>query len=89
MENINIQSDIRNFIEKNSTSALPPYKFEFVPYVSEFESKLNKNENYTKVPRDIQENIKQFISNVFYSEPPQAEVTKNHLNKNIIILLSA
>jgi hypothetical protein len=74
MENINILSDIRNFIEKNSTNSLPPYKFEFVPYISEYENKLSHNENYSRIPKDIQENVKQFISNVFYSEPPEAEV---------------
>jgi len=73
MENINIVSDIRNFIEKNSSSALPPYKFEFVPYVSELENNIN-NENQTKIPKEIQTSVKQFISNVFYIDPPETEV---------------
>ena len=67
----------RNFIEKNSTSAIPPYKFEFVPYVSEFENKLN-NEYQIKIPKDIQASVQQFISNVFYIDPPESEV--NQLN---------
>jgi hypothetical protein len=82
MENINILSDIRSFIEKNATSALPPYKFEFVPYVSEFDNKLN-NEYYSKIPKEIQDSVKQFISNVFYVEPPESEVLS--LYKIIII----
>jgi hypothetical protein len=73
MENINILSDIRTFIEKNATSALPPFKFEFIPYVSELDNKLN-NGNYAKIPKEIQNNVKQFISNVFYVEPPETEV---------------
>jgi len=73
MENINILSDIRTFIEKNATSSLPPFKFEFVPYVSEFDNKLN-NGNNSKIPKEIQDNVKQFISNVFYVEPPETEV---------------
>ena len=73
MENINILSDIRNFIDKNSNSALPPYKFEFVPYVSELENKLN-TEYQMKIPKEIQASVKEFITNVFYIDPPETEV---------------
>ena len=80
MENINIQSDIREFIEQNSTNHLPPYKFEFIPYVSEIESKNNSsnsnNQNGNNIPKDTLENVKNFISNVFFSTIPENNTVK-------------
>lgn len=71
MEGVNAKADIRYFIEKNATNCLPPYKFEFIPYISELDSKT-KNEqcNY---PKEVVNNVKNFISNVFYLEPPESE----------------
>lgn len=71
MENINVQSDIRQFIESNATNSLPPYKFEFIPYMSEIDSKVSESNNY---PKEVISNVKNFISNVFYLEPPELEV---------------
>lgn len=79
METINIQSDIRNFIEKNATNALPPYKFEFIPYMSE--ETIIENKSY---PKDVVDKVKSFMSNVFFVEPPESEV-----NLIFIILLTA
>ena len=39
MELINPQADVREFIEFNDTNCLPPYKFEFIPYVSDISEK--------------------------------------------------
>lgn len=79
MEGINIQADIRAFIEKNATNALPPYKFEFIPYISEIDSRSNIESQ--KYPKDVLANVKNFISNVFYLEPPESEVSK-YFNRN-------
>jgi len=50
MELINTQADIREFIELHDTNCLPPYKFEFIPYISDIhesgvETKENKSKN--------------------------------------------
>jgi hypothetical protein len=71
MEAVNVQADIRNFIETNATNSLPPYKFDFIPYVSELEAK-NSTE-ITNLPKETLTNVKNFISNVFYLEPPESE----------------
>ena len=72
MEAINVQADIRSFVEKNATSSLPPNKFEFIPYMSEVDSRANVESN--KYPKEVLDNVKNFISNVFYTEPPESEV---------------
>lgn len=72
MENINVQSDIREFIEKNATNSLPPYKLEFIPYVSEIESKTDHD--FVNYPNTILSDVRDFISNVFFIEPPENEV---------------
>jgi hypothetical protein len=73
METINVQADIRGFIEKNTTNCLPPYKFEFIPYQSEIDSQSNLESN--KYPKEVLLNLKSFISNVFYTEAPESEVS--------------
>ncbi len=73
MESINVQADIRRFIESNATNSLPPYKFEFIPYLSEIDSRINLETN--KYPKELLTNVKSFISNVFYVEPPESEVS--------------
>ena len=45
-EAINTTEDIKMFIEKNSTNSLPPYKFEFVPYTSEVQSRHYEQASY-------------------------------------------
>jgi hypothetical protein len=75
MENINVQYDIREFIENNSTNDIPPYKFEFIPYISEIESKNtsanNGNSIQNSIPKVTLDNVKNFISNVFFSSIPE------------------
>lgn len=83
MEGINVQYDIREFIETNSTNDIPPYKFEFIPYVSEIESKNivanNGNINQNNIPKVTLDTVKNFISNVFFSSIPE--------NNNVKILI--
>lgn len=75
MENINVQYDIREFIENNSTNDIPPYKFEFIPYISEIESKSitanNGNNIQNSIPKVTLDTVKNFISNVFFSTIPE------------------
>ncbi len=82
MENINTQYDIREFIENNSTNDIPPYKFEFIPYISEIDTKstvgTNGNNNQNSIPKVTLDNVKNFISNVFFSSIPE--------NENVIYL---
>jgi hypothetical protein len=46
---------------------LPPYKFEFIPYTSEIK-------NNSTLPKDMLSNVKNFISNVFFTEQPEIEM---------------
>lgn len=39
VETVNTNADIKDFIEKNATNLLPPYKFEFVPYTSDVQTR--------------------------------------------------
>ena len=70
MESINVNADIKSFIQKNTTNRLPPYKFEFIPYTPEIR-------NNQTVPKDILSNVKTFISNVFFSEQPEIEINSS------------
>jgi hypothetical protein len=67
---VNTQSDIKDFIEKNSTNVFPPYKFEFVPYTSDVQTKHFDQTNY---PIEIINSVKNFISKTFFSEIPEIE----------------
>jgi hypothetical protein len=68
MESINVNADIKTFIQSNSSNSLPPYKFEFIPYSPEID---NIHKEY---PIDVVNSVKNFISNVFFAEPPEMEV---------------
>jgi hypothetical protein len=46
VESVNTSFDIKDFIEKNSTNIFPPYKFEFVPYTSDCQTKHYDQANY-------------------------------------------
>ena len=74
MEDINIQADIRAFIEKHSTNAIPPYKVEFYPFVSELDNK--NNEEFINYPKAILTNVKNFFSNIFHVEVPHNNEVK-------------
>ena len=77
MESINIQNDIKEFVDNNSTNDVPPYKYEFIPYISEIDSKSNDNlitngQNLQNIiPKNTFDNVKNFISNVFLDSIPE------------------
>jgi hypothetical protein len=66
MENININKDIFNYINKNSTNALPPFKIDYIPYISELSmNNFNKNKINNNIDKDIIKEVNIFIENIF------------------------
>jgi len=65
------RSEIEEFIDKNATNLPPPYKFEFIPYCSEVQTK-----HFEHTPNSIEiiNNVKTFISNQFCTEIPEVEL---------------
>ena len=63
IENINIRKDIFDYIIKNSTTALPPEKYKYSPYIFDEEKKyINYTMNNNK---DIYNEVKAYILNSF------------------------
>ena len=78
MENINIIKDINEFIYKNTTKDIPPFKHDYIPYLSE----LNKNKMNLKIDKNILNDIKNFIENNFTSNKTKEMIifkNKNNL----------
>ena len=78
MENINIIKDINEFIYKNTTKDIPPFKHDYIPYLSE----LNKNKMNLKVDKNILNDINNFIENNFTSNKTKEMIifkNKNNL----------
>ncbi len=91
MESINVKFDLREFIENNSTNNIPPYKFEFIPYLSEIDSKSvisnNGNNLPNSIPKVTLDTVKNFISNVFFSAIPETnDVNFNNINLITILI---
>lgn len=61
-DDININKDIKNFINQNSTNDLPPFKYEFIPYSS------NIGKRYKNIPNNIIKDIRNFISTIFNND---------------------
>jgi len=61
-DDININKDIKNFINQNSTNDLPPFKYEFIPYSS------NLGKRYKNIPNNIIKDIRNFISTIFNND---------------------
>ena len=81
MEDINIKKDIFSFINNNSTNDIPPYKYEFVPYISEYDLKK------TSTNDSVISSVRTFISNVFYNEIPEENKFINDKTQNEIELI--
>ena len=91
-ENININKDINKYINNNKTSITQLYKYEYIPYISEFENSLPKEQNtnnnysYSRYSENVINNVKLFISNIFTKERPN-EINPNSIyNKNKLVL---
>ena len=78
-ENINIKRDINKFINNNKTQITQLYKYEYVPYISEFENKIVKDKNMPNIYSEkVKISVKLFMSNVFSKAKP------NEINPNSI-----
>ena len=86
-ENINIKKDINKFINNNKTQITQLYKYEYVPYISEFENKIVKDKNIPHIYSEkVKNSVKLFMSNVFSKEKP-SEINPNSIYyKNKLIL---
>ena len=77
MENINIIKDINEFIYKNTTKDIPPFKHDYIPYLSE----LNKNKMNLKIDKNILNDINNFIENNFTSNKTKEMIILKNKNK--------
>ena len=95
-ENININKDINKYINNNKTNIIQLYKYEYVPYISQFENilpneqqnnnNINSNINTNIYSENVIKNVKLFISNIFTKERPNEMNPHSDYNKNKIIL---
>ena len=77
-DEININKDIKDFIEQNSTNDLVPFKYEFIPYASNFGKKYKSVLN-TKIVKDVSE----FITTIFNNDTQMQNIqikNKNNIN---------
>ena len=86
-ENINDKKDINKFINNNKTQISQLYKYEYVPYISEFENKIVKDKNIPHIYSEkVKNGVKLFMSNVFSKEKPNEINPNSKYYKNEIIL---
>ena len=76
-DEININKDINDFISQHSTNDLVPFKYEFVPYSSNFSKKYRYVLN-TKIVKDVCD----FISTIFNNDTQIQNIQMN--NKNLM-----
>ena len=80
MENINIIKDINEYIHKNTSKEIPPFKYDYIPYLSE----LNKNKTNIKIDQNVINDINNFIENNFASnKAKEIIILKNKNNLEI------
>jgi hypothetical protein len=82
VEAINTTHDIKDFIEKNATNMPPPFKFEFIPYTSDVQT---KSVEQTPYPLEIINNVKNFVTKAFCTEVPEAEPDIQEMKNNLEI----
>ena len=78
MENIDIRKDIYDYINKNSSTAIPPEKYEYLPYICGVGVKNN-----LFLQKEIINEVKTFINNTFNLKNVKETIsikTKNCLN---------
>ena len=85
-ENINVKNDINKYINNNKTQITQLYKYEYSPYISEFENKIIKDKNIPNIYSEkVKNGVKLFISNVFSKEKPNEINPNSRYYKNEII----
>ena len=86
-ENINIKKDINQFINNSKTQISQLYKYEYAPYISEFENKIVKDKNIPHIYSEkVKNSVKHFISNVYSKEKPNEINPNSNYYKNEILL---
>ena len=85
MENININKDIFNYIYKNATNEIPPFKYDYIPYISELNTNNTfNNKNNLNVDKNIIKEVNNFIENVFlFDKEKEINLLKNKINLDI------
>ena len=87
-EQMNITNDIRRFIYNNQSPAIPPYKFEFVPYVHDYT--LPRIITQDTTASVVVNNVKSFFNNVFFSgdvpSPSNVKITQTAVNELVTAL---
>lgn len=71
-EQINVNKDINAYIYKHQTNDIPPYKFEFIPYVSDYNLENAKIKELS-IPTDVVDGVKSFITTVFFNDSDRVE----------------
>ena len=82
MESINIYRDISDYIFQNATNSIPPFKYDYVPYISDLNNfHNNKNNN---IDKDIIKDVNNFIENIFTCDKAKEIILlKNKINLEI------
>ena len=78
-DEIDINKDIKNFINKNSTNDILPFKYEFFPYTS------NLGKRYKNIPNNIIQDIRNFVSTIFNNDTEIQNISLLSNNKNLDI----
>jgi len=82
MESINIYKDISNYIFQNATNAIPPFKYDYVPYISDLNNFHNNKNN--SVDKDVIKDVNNFIENIFTCDKAKEIILlKNKINLEI------
>ena len=83
MENINVNKDIFNYIYKNSTNEIPPFKYDYIPYISELNINTYHNNNLN-IDKHLIKEVNNFIENIFiYDKEKEINLLKNKINLEI------
>ena len=65
LEDVDINNDISIYIKNNRTSEIPPFKFDYVPYICKLDKQNNNNDETIK---DINLKVKERITQLFPEE---------------------
>ena len=58
LDEIDINNDISLYIKNNRTNEIPPFKFDYVPYISNFYKRIINDENLKNIYKKVKEEIK-------------------------------
>ena len=82
MESINIYRDISNYIFQNATNSIPPFKYDYIPYISDLNNFHNSKNN--SIDKDIIKDVNNFIENNFTCDKAKEIILlKNKVNLEI------